>query len=167
MGRSSPNDKLLLVQALRKGGEVVTVTEDGTNDAHALHEADIGLSMGIQGTEVVKESSDIIILDDNFSSVVKNSFDADWKDCRSFHNNVKKLGPNSIVDKGSVYWIVWKGVNYVEPCQIVIFSLQQKLIYEGKISSHAKSTYYFLTYYNNGVGFMSYSNMDFTRYVIM
>ncbi|XP_052300942.1 calcium-transporting ATPase 9, plasma membrane-type isoform X3 [Citrus sinensis] len=71
MGRSSPNDKLLLVQALRKGGDVVAVTGDGTNDAPALHEADIGLAMGIQGTEVAKENSDIIILDDNFASVVK------------------------------------------------------------------------------------------------
>ncbi|KAH9716135.1 calcium-transporting ATPase 10 plasma membrane-type [Citrus sinensis] len=73
MGRSSPNDKLLLVQALRKGGDVVAVTGDGTNDAPALHEADIGLAMGIQGTEVAKENSDIIILDDNFASVVKVS----------------------------------------------------------------------------------------------
>ncbi|KAK7388158.1 hypothetical protein VNO78_22965 [Psophocarpus tetragonolobus] len=71
MGRSSPNDKLLLVQALRRKGHVVAVTGDGTNDAPALHEADIGLAMGIQGTEVAKESSDIIILDDNFTSVVK------------------------------------------------------------------------------------------------
>ncbi|KAL0904662.1 hypothetical protein M5K25_026792 [Dendrobium thyrsiflorum] len=71
MGRSSPNDKLLLVQALKKKGHVVAVTGDGTNDAPALHEADIGLSMGVMGTEVAKESSDIIILDDNFTSVVK------------------------------------------------------------------------------------------------
>ncbi|RZC00665.1 calcium-transporting ATPase 9, plasma membrane-type-like isoform X2 [Glycine soja] len=86
MGRSSPNDKLLLVQALRKGGEVVAVTGDGTNDAPALHEADIGLSMGIQGTEVAKESSDIIILDDNFASVVKV---VRWG--RSVYANIQKF----------------------------------------------------------------------------
>ncbi|CAL1386810.1 unnamed protein product [Linum trigynum] len=86
MGRSSPNDKLLLVQALRKRGEVVAVTGDGTNDAPALHEADIGLSMGIQGTEVAKESSDIIILDDNFASVVKV---VRWG--RSVYANIQKF----------------------------------------------------------------------------
>ncbi|XP_012076078.1 calcium-transporting ATPase 9, plasma membrane-type isoform X2 [Jatropha curcas] len=86
MGRSSPSDKLLLVQALRNGGEVVAVTGDGTNDAPALHEADIGLSMGIQGTEVAKESSDIIILDDNFASVVKV---VRWG--RSVYANIQKF----------------------------------------------------------------------------
>lgn len=86
MGRSSPNDKLLLVQALRKEGHVVAVTGDGTNDAPALHEADIGLAMGIQGTEVAKESSDIIILDDNFSSVVKV---VRWG--RSVYANIQKF----------------------------------------------------------------------------
>ncbi|KAH1049625.1 hypothetical protein AAZX31_08G044500 [Glycine max] len=70
MARSSPFDKLLMVQCLKQKGHVVAVTGDGTNDAPALKEADIGLSMGIQGTEVAKESSDIVILDDNFSSVV-------------------------------------------------------------------------------------------------
>ncbi|XP_031396233.1 calcium-transporting ATPase 9, plasma membrane-type-like isoform X3 [Punica granatum] len=86
MGRSSPSDKLLLVQALRKGGDVVAVTGDGTNDAPALHEADIGLAMGIQGTEVAKESSDIIILDDNFASVVKV---VRWG--RSVYANIQKF----------------------------------------------------------------------------
>ncbi|WOL06483.1 calcium-transporting ATPase 5, plasma membrane-type [Canna indica] len=86
MGRSSPNDKLLLVQALRKKGHVVAVTGDGTNDAPALHEADIGLSMGMQGTEVAKESSDIIILDDNFASVVKV---VRWG--RSVYANIQKF----------------------------------------------------------------------------
>ncbi|XP_074572932.1 calcium-transporting ATPase 5, plasma membrane-type-like [Curcuma longa] len=86
MGRSSPSDKLLLVQALKRKGNVVAVTGDGTNDAPALHEADIGLSMGIQGTEVAKESSDIIILDDNFASVVKV---VRWG--RSVYANIQKF----------------------------------------------------------------------------
>ncbi|XP_065006134.1 calcium-transporting ATPase 5, plasma membrane-type-like isoform X4 [Musa acuminata AAA Group] len=86
MGRSSPSDKLLLVQALKRRDHVVAVTGDGTNDAPALHEADIGLSMGIQGTEVAKESSDIIILDDNFTSVVKV---VRWG--RSVYANIQKF----------------------------------------------------------------------------
>ncbi|GMN55261.1 hypothetical protein TIFTF001_024380 [Ficus carica] len=86
MGRSSPGDKLLLVQALRRRGRVVAVTGDGTNDAPALHEADIGLAMGIQGTEVAKESSDIIILDDNFASVVTI---VKWG--RSVYANIRKF----------------------------------------------------------------------------
>ncbi|VAI19270.1 unnamed protein product [Triticum turgidum subsp. durum] len=86
MARSSPNDKLLLVQALKRKGHVVAVTGDGTNDAPALHEADIGLSMGISGTEVAKESSDIIILDDDFTSVVKV---VRWG--RSVYANIQKF----------------------------------------------------------------------------
>ena len=71
LARSSPTDKHTLVSMLRSLGEVVAVTGDGTNDAPALHEADIGLAMGIAGTEVAKEASDIIILDDNFASCVR------------------------------------------------------------------------------------------------
>ena len=71
LARSSPNDKYLLVQGLKQLGEVVAVTGDGTNDAPALKEADVGLAMGIAGTEVAKEAADIVIMDVNFSSVVK------------------------------------------------------------------------------------------------
>jgi Ca2+-transporting ATPase len=86
MARSSPFDKLLMVQCLKKKGHVVAVTGDGTNDAPALKEADIGLSMGIQGTEVAKESSDIVILDDNFTSVVTV---LRWGRC--VYNNIQKF----------------------------------------------------------------------------
>jgi Ca2+-transporting ATPase len=86
MARSSPLDKLKLVKALKNRGNVVAVTGDGTNDAPALKESDIGLSMGIAGTEVAKESSDIIILDDNFTSVVKV---VRWG--RSVYANIQKF----------------------------------------------------------------------------
>ncbi|KAJ4828597.1 Calcium-transporting ATPase 12, plasma membrane-type [Turnera subulata] len=86
MARSSPFDKLLMVQCLKQKGHVVAVTGDGTNDAPALKEADIGLSMGIQGTEVAKESSDIVILDDNFTSVATV---LRWGRC--VYNNIQKF----------------------------------------------------------------------------
>ena len=71
LARSSPDDKKLLVRHLKKLGETVAVTGDGTNDAPALKAADVGFSMGIAGTEVAKEASAIIIMDDNFVSIVK------------------------------------------------------------------------------------------------
>lgn len=70
LARSSPQDKRRLVEFLKSQGETVAVTGDGTNDAPALRLADVGFSMGIAGTEVAKEASDIIIMDDNFSSIV-------------------------------------------------------------------------------------------------
>ncbi|KAH8425952.1 putative P-type calcium ATPase [Aspergillus melleus] len=71
LARSSPDDKKILVTQLKKLGETVAVTGDGTNDAQALKTADVGFSMGISGTEVAKEASDIILMDDNFTSIIK------------------------------------------------------------------------------------------------
>lgn len=71
LARSSPTDKHRLVVRLRHHNEVVAVTGDGTNDGPALKAADIGMAMGITGTEIAKEASDIIIMDDNFTSIVK------------------------------------------------------------------------------------------------
>ncbi|KAF1956021.1 calcium transporting P-type ATPase-like protein [Byssothecium circinans] len=71
LARSSPDDKRKLVKRLKELGETVAVTGDGTNDAPALKTADVGFSMGIAGTEVAKEASAIILMDDNFASIVK------------------------------------------------------------------------------------------------
>ncbi|KAL2788663.1 hypothetical protein BJX66DRAFT_252504 [Aspergillus keveii] len=70
LARSSPEDKRILVTRLRDMGEIVAVTGDGTNDGPALKAANIGFSMGIAGTEVAKEASAIILMDDNFSSIL-------------------------------------------------------------------------------------------------
>ncbi|KAH7160996.1 hypothetical protein EDB81DRAFT_714091 [Dactylonectria macrodidyma] len=70
LARSSPEDKRILVTRLKALGETVAVTGDGTNDAPALKAADVGFSMGISGTEVAKEASEIILMDDNFTSIV-------------------------------------------------------------------------------------------------
>ena len=71
LARSDDQDKLLLVRALQAEGEVVAVTGDGTNDAPALRNADVGLTMGIAGTEVAREASDIILPDDAFPTIEK------------------------------------------------------------------------------------------------
>jgi Ca2+-transporting ATPase len=86
MARSSPTDKYMLVQALKRRGHVVAVTGDGTNDAPALKEANVGFAMGIAGTEVSKEASDIILMDDNFGSIVKAAM---WG--RNVYDSIRKF----------------------------------------------------------------------------
>jgi Ca2+-transporting ATPase len=86
MARAEPMDKLLLVEALQKSGAVVAVTGDGTNDAPALKHADVGLAMGIAGTEVAREASDIILLDDSFASITN----AVWWG-RSLYENIQRF----------------------------------------------------------------------------
>lgn len=70
LARSSPEDKRILVETLKEINEVVAVTGDGTNDAPALKLADVGFSMGLSGTEVAREASDIVLMSDDFSSIV-------------------------------------------------------------------------------------------------
>lgn len=117
--RASPEHKLRLVQSMQDSGEVVAMTGDGVNDAPALKRADVGVAMGLKGTEAAKEAAAVVLADDNFATIA-----GAVREGRAIYDNLKKFILFALPTNGGqslivIFAILFQVVLPLTPAQVL------------------------------------------------